>query len=100
MVKKSTSPNPTRRIRFALVILISQLLLIGLSLAWAIHMIIIAARGSVFFVENNLFILWLEILITILICLFGVIVFIMQLHRLNEHRRSDETRDRSDKTIQ
>jgi uncharacterized BrkB/YihY/UPF0761 family membrane protein len=94
MANKSNSPAPTRRIRFALIVLVSQLLLIALALAWAVHMVIIAVRGSVYFVEDNLFILWLEISVTILICIFGVVVFIMQLHRLNERRRSDETRDR------
>ena len=94
-MKKTVSLDPTRRVRFAIVVLVSQLLLITLALAWAIHMIIIAVHGSVYFVEDNPFILWLEIIITMLICLFGVTVFILQLRRLGEHRKSEEThRDR------
>ncbi len=86
------SPSPARRVRFALIVLISQLLLVALAVAWAVHMILIAANGSVFFVERNSFVLWLEISLTILISLFGLVVFVMQLRRLGERRNSDERR--------
>lgn len=89
-----TAPPPAaRRLRFALIVLISQLLLIALALAWAVHMIIVAANGRVFFVEDNPVVLWLEISVTVLICLFGIAVFAMQLRRLGERRRSDARRD-------
>lgn len=70
--------------------LISQLLLIALALAWAVHMALIAANGSVYFVEDNLLVLWLEIALTVGICTFAMAVFIMQLRRLGERRKSDE----------
>ena len=70
--------------------LVSQLLLIALAIAWAVHMALIAANGSVYFVEDNLLVLWLEIALTVGICTFGTAVFIMQLRRLSERRRSDE----------
>jgi hypothetical protein len=92
-MNKSTPPSPIRRLRFALIILVSQLLLVALALAWAIHMIIIAANGRVYFVENNLAVLWSEIAITILICLFGMVVFVIQLRRLSERRRGDGAPD-------
>ncbi len=78
--------------RFALIVLISQLLLVALAVAWAVHMILIAANGSVFFVERNSFVLWLEISLTILISLFGLVVFAMQIRRLGERRNSDDRR--------
>ncbi len=52
-------------------------------------MILIAANGRVYFVENNLAVLWLEIAVTILICIFGVVVFAIQLKRLGERRSND-----------
>jgi hypothetical protein len=94
---RTTPPSPARRLRFALIVLISQLLLIALSLAWAVHMILVAANGSVYFVESNQLVLWLEISVTVLICLFGIAVFAMQLRRLGERRNSDSHgRDRHD----
>jgi amino acid transporter len=53
-------------------VLVSQLLLIALALAWAIHMTLVAANGAVYFVESNPVILWIEIIVTVLIGLFGM----------------------------
>ena len=89
-MNRSTTPAPIRRLRFAIIVLVSQLLLIALALAWAVHMIIIAAKGRVYFVENNPVVLWLEIIVTILIFVFGTAVFAMQLRRLGERRRGDQ----------
>jgi membrane protein implicated in regulation of membrane protease activity len=80
-----------RRLRFATVVLISQVLLIALAIAWAVHMALIAAEGSVYFIEGNPFVLWLEIALTLSICIFGVAVFIMQIRRLGERRTSDRS---------
>ena len=88
-MRKTVHNSPLRRLRFALVVLVSQLLLIALAVAWAIHMIIIAAEGRVSFVENNPFILWLEIIGSLLIIVFGIVEFAMQLRRLRERRRED-----------
>ncbi len=88
----SAPPSPARRLRFAVVVLISQLLMIALALSWAIHMALIAANGSVYFVESNPLVLWLEIALTVGICIFGAAVFVMQLRRLGERRTSDRTR--------
>jgi hypothetical protein len=74
-------------------VLVSQLLMIALALAWAIHMTIIAANGAVYFVEPNPVILWIEIIATLLISLFGVAVFAIQVYRLGERRASDEGRE-------
>ena len=84
-------PSPIRRMRFTILVLVSQLLLIALALAWAIHMTIIAANGSVHFIENNPVILWVEIIASVLISLFGTGVFAVQLYRLGERRSSDDT---------
>jgi len=88
-MSKSGSPEPSRRLRFSIIVLVSQLLLIALSLAWLVHMLIIAVKGRIYFVENNHLILWLEIILTTLISIFATIVFVMQLRRLGERRNSD-----------
>ena len=82
-----------RRLRFALVVLVSQLLLIALAIAWFVHMIIIALNGSIYFVEKNPLILWGEITAVVLITLFAIYVFALQIVRLGERRRGDD-RDR------
>lgn len=51
-----------RRLRFTTVIVISQILLIALAMSWLVHMVTIAISGSAYFVENNRFILYAEIL--------------------------------------
>ena len=82
-----------RRLTFALVVLVSQLLLIALAIAWLVHMVIIAVNGSIYFVERNPLILWGEITAIVLITLFAIRVFALQIVRLGERRRSDD-RDR------
>jgi ABC-type nickel/cobalt efflux system permease component RcnA len=81
-----------RRLRFAVVGVISQLLLIALAIAWLIFMLIIAVNGSVYFVERNLIVRWLEVAAVVLIILFATGVFIAQLKRLGERRRDDDRR--------
>ena len=78
-----------RRTRFALIVLASQLLLISLAFVMLIEMILIATNGLVQFVENNPLILAVEIILTVLITVFGIFVFIVQLKRLGEKRNSD-----------
>lgn len=81
-----------RRLRFAVLVVISQLLLIALAIAWLIFMIIIAVNGSVYFVERNPVIRWLEVAAAVLIILFATGVFITQLRRLRERRQGDDRR--------
>ena len=76
--------------RFAIVILVSQLLLIAMAIAWVVHMVIIAVNGSAYFVETNPIILWGEIAATVLITLFAVGVFAIQISRLGERRRGED----------
>ncbi len=76
--------------RFAIVVLVSQLLLIAMAIAWVVHMVIIAVHDSAYFVETNPIILWGEIAATVLITLFAVGVFAIQLSRLGERRRNED----------
>lgn len=78
-----------RRLRFAVVVLISQVLLIAVTVAWLIHMTIIAVNGSVSFVERNPYILWGELIATVLITVFAIYVLALQIKRLGERRRVD-----------
>ncbi len=79
-----------RRLKFAIVIIVSQLLLIALGIAWVAHMVLIATDGAIYFVEKNSAILWGEIAATVLITLFATAVLAIQIYRLGERRRGDE----------
>jgi amino acid transporter len=83
-----------RRVRFALIVLASQLLLIALAVVMLIQMILIAMNGMIQFAENNHVILIIEIILTISITVFGISVFIIQLRRLGEKRNSDRRNDK------
>ena len=76
----------SRRLRLAVIILISQMLLIALAISWLVHMTLIAVNGSVYFVEDNSFVLFSEIGASILITLFGLWVLALQIQRLGERR--------------
>jgi ABC-type nickel/cobalt efflux system permease component RcnA len=79
----------SRRLRLAVIIVISQMLLIALAISWLVHMIIIAVNGSAYFVENNRFVLFSEITASVMITLFGIWVLALQLQRLGERRSTD-----------
>jgi ABC-type multidrug transport system permease subunit len=78
-----------RRVRFAIIVLASQLLLTALAVVMLVQILLIAINGVVQFVENNHTILTIGIILTMLITLFGITVFIIQLRRLGESRSSD-----------
>jgi ABC-type nickel/cobalt efflux system permease component RcnA len=84
-----------RRLRFSLLVLISQILLVALAISWLVHMVTIAVCGSAYFVENNRLILWSEIALTILITMYALYILIGQIQRLGE-RRGDERNRRAD----
>ncbi len=78
-----------RRLRFTILILITQMLLIALAITWLIHMVIIALHGSVYFVENNPLIMWGEIAASVLITIFAICILAVQIRRLGERRGTD-----------
>ena len=78
-----------RRLKFTSVVLVSQILLIALAIAWLVHMIVIAVFGAVYFIEREPLMLWIEIIASALITLFAIIVLILQIRRLSERRRND-----------
>lgn len=79
-----------RRVRFAMLVLAAQLLLIAMAIAWTVHMVLIARYGEIYFVETNPIVLYGEIVATVLITLFAVIVFALQCKRLGERRRDGD----------
>lgn len=83
-----------RRLRFAVLVLVSQILLIALAVSWLIHMVIIAAEGAIYFVENNPLILWGEITVSVLITGFATYVLFVQIGKLGERRGTDRRQDR------
>ena len=84
-----------RRLRFAILVLVSQIMLVALAISWLIHMLVIAAAGSVYFVENNPAILWGEIAISVIITGFAAYVLILQIRKLGERREGDRAGDRA-----
>jgi hypothetical protein len=78
-----------RRLKFSIVVIISQTLLIALAISWFIHMLLIEINGSVYFVEQEPVILWAEIIMTVMIIIFGGSVLIIQIRRLGERRQND-----------
>ena len=85
-----------RRIRFAIIVLASQLLLIAFAFVMLVQMLLIATNGLVQFVEDNHIILIIEVILTILVTSFSVSVFIIQLKRLGEKRNSDYRKNESE----
>ena len=81
-----------RRLNFTLLVIVSQMLLVALAITWLIHMVLIALKGSLYFIENNPYILWAEISAAVLITAVAITVLIMQLKRLGERRRGDDRR--------
>lgn len=88
-------PSMHRRLRFATLSMINQILLIALAIAWIVHISIIGVYGTVYFEENNPVILWVEIITLIVILSFSIYIFILQIRRFGERRRySDDIVDR------
>lgn len=85
-------PSMRRRLTFTTLIMINQMLLIALAIAWLVHMSIIAANGSVFFEEKNIVILCGEISTVFIITVFGIYVLAGQIQRLGERRRDSDRR--------
>jgi membrane protein YdbS with pleckstrin-like domain len=81
-----------RRLRSTAFVIVSQALLIALAISWIIHMSMIALYGSVYFIENNPFILWAEIIGSALITIFAIFILITQIQRLGERRKGDGPR--------
>jgi hypothetical protein len=81
-----------RRLKFSLLVLISQILLIAMAISWLVDMIIIAVSGSVYFVENNHAILWAEIIMSTLITVFAICILLIQIKKMGERRSNDRRR--------
>ena len=84
-----------RRLRFGIVVLAAQLLLLAMAVAWCVQLTLIAVRGQICFEETNAAILYGEIAGMVLIALFAVVVFVIQYRRLTEKRASDERQHRT-----
>ena len=74
----------SRRLKTSVFMMISQAMLVALAIAWVIQMVIIAANGSVYFVEDNHFILWAEIIVSVFITGFAIFILVTQIQRLGE----------------
>jgi hypothetical protein len=86
-------PAMKRRLRFATLSMVNQILLIALAIAWMVHIAIINKYGAVYFEENNPVILWVEIITLVLITAFSIYIFVLQVLRFGERRRDSDRRD-------
>jgi uncharacterized membrane protein YcjF (UPF0283 family) len=78
-----------RRLRFSLIILVSQMLLVALAIGWGVNLILIAQHGGIYSVEANPWVLYGEIAATVLIIIFAFIVIYLEIIRIRSKRRSD-----------
>ena len=93
-------PAMRRRLRFATLSMLNQILLIALAIAWIVHISIIAVYDAVYFEENNPAILWGEIITLAVILIFSIYIFILQIKRFGERREdTGERRRASDRGI-
>ena len=91
-------PSMRRRLRFATLSMVNQILLIALALAWIVHISIIGIYEAVYFEESNPAILWAEIITLAVILIFSIYIFILQIRRFGERREdSGERRRASDR---
>ena len=72
-----------------MIVVVSQLLLIGLAIAWGIQLILIALKGVVLSIETNPWILYGEIVATVFIILFAMVVVVFEFKRMMARRQSD-----------
>ncbi|MFC1866463.1 hypothetical protein ACFLYB_07135 [Chloroflexota bacterium] len=85
-----------RRLRFSLIILISQLLLVALAIGWGVNLILIAQHGGLYSIETNPLILYGEIVATVLIILFAFFVIYLEIVRMRSKRqRENDNQDLS-----
>ena len=84
-----------RRLKSTLLIILSQALLGALAVSWLIHMALIAANGSVNFIENNPVVLWAEIAFMGLVLIFAGYLLWNQLQKLGERRSNDSRKRRT-----
>jgi membrane protein implicated in regulation of membrane protease activity len=82
-----------RRLRFGVVVLATQLLLLAMTVAWCVQLTLIAVRGQICFTETNAAVLYGEIAAVVLIGAFAVVVFVIQYRRLTEKRAGDSRQD-------
>ena len=75
-----------------MIVLVSQLLLIALAVAWGIYLITISKNGGeIISAETNNVILYSEIIATGLIIILAVAVISMELYRMSTRRREDSS---------
>lgn len=78
-----------RRLRFSILVVVSQVLLIALAIFYGVHLIMIAQNGGVFAIEQNAWVLYGEIVATVVICFFAVFVVVMEIRRMGLRRQGE-----------
>jgi len=78
-----------RRLRFSLIILVSQMLLMALAIAWGVNLILIAQHGGLYSIEANPLVLYGEIAATVLIIIFAIVVIYLEIIRMRSKRQGE-----------
>ena len=66
-------------LKLSISVLASQILTIGLAIAWFVHAVIVKVNGAIYFVEANQAILYLEIFMTTAIASYGIVFLFLQM---------------------
>jgi ABC-type nickel/cobalt efflux system permease component RcnA len=86
-----------RRLRFSLIVLVSQMLLMALAIAWGVNLILIAQHGGLYSIETNPLVLYGEIAATVLIIIFACVVIYLEIVRMRSKRQGErESQEISD----
>lgn len=78
-----------RRLRFSLIVLVSQMLLMALAIAWGVNLILIAQHGGLYSIETNPLVLYGEIAATVLIIIFAGVVIYLEIVRMRSKRQGE-----------
>ena len=84
-----------RRLRFGMVVLAAQVLLLAMAVAWCVQLTLIAVHGQICFEEDNSAVLLLEIAAVSFVAIFALVVFVIQYRRLGEKRSGEDRRRES-----
>ncbi len=76
---KTRQNNSNGQVKLVMYVLASQMLLLALTVAWFIHMALIAQNGQIIFNEPSSTVLAAEIITLAVIASFSITVFVLQI---------------------
>ena len=82
-----------RRLRFGVVVLAAQLLLLAMAVAWCVQLTLIAVRGEICLTETIARIQYGQTVAAVLVVVLAVFVLVIRHGRLTEKRINDRRQD-------